>query len=313
MKLHYFLLFILVPKISFANLCQSWSQPQKIGELDIKLINESSGMIQSKNYDNRLYHHNDSGGGAYFFITNLTGGNTQKVNIQNHKAVDIEDIATGPCYNNDSCLFIADIGDNSEVRKQIQIVVIREEQNFAQTINADHIVHLKYPDKAHNAEAVLVNSLGNLFIITKEFTNQKSAAAKIFKLNADLLNTPNTASTPYTLEHTGDLDITQINKEFKQKGQIVTGADIKLNDHSFVVLTYENAIEFFLDLEKPIPATDTLIENQDYKKIPFTKFAQQESITYTNEQNAVLVTTESVKKSKAPIIKMSCLDSKQQM
>ena len=51
---------MLLSTTSFA-VCQKWSEPEVIGSLDTNLINESSGIAISKNYNNRMYHINDSG------------------------------------------------------------------------------------------------------------------------------------------------------------------------------------------------------------------------------------------------------------
>jgi hypothetical protein len=70
---------------------------------------------------------------------------------------DVEDLAVGP----DGALWVADIGDNERVRDTVAVVVMPE--------RGDARLHrLTYPDGPHDAEALLVDTDGRPFVITKE-------------------------------------------------------------------------------------------------------------------------------------------------
>src|SRR5688500_13119155 len=97
-------------------LCRRWSSPVTAGKLDHKLIAESSGLAASRRFKERLYHINDSGDGAAFYITDSRGRDPKRIAVTGGFApMDAEDLALGPCGDDEkSCLFIGDIGDNAE-------------------------------------------------------------------------------------------------------------------------------------------------------------------------------------------------------
>src|SRR5690242_12263042 len=90
--------------------CNRWSEPAKVGELDVNIINEASGIAISRN-GQRLYHIND-GNFPFFHVTSLQGDATQSVKLAGFTPQDIEDMTLGPC-GSAACLYIADIGDNA--------------------------------------------------------------------------------------------------------------------------------------------------------------------------------------------------------
>ncbi|TWF74337.1 hypothetical protein FHX44_11217 [Pseudonocardia hierapolitana] len=70
---------------------------------------------------------------------------------------DVEDLAVGP----DGALWVGDLGDNERRRETVAVVVLPE--------RGDARLHrLAYPDGPHDAEALLVDSHGRPFVITKE-------------------------------------------------------------------------------------------------------------------------------------------------
>jgi hypothetical protein len=70
---------------------------------------------------------------------------------------DVEDLAVGP----DGALWVGDLGDNERRRETVAVVVLPE--------RGDARLHrLTYPDGPHDAEALLVDSHGRPFVITKE-------------------------------------------------------------------------------------------------------------------------------------------------
>lgn len=66
-----------------------------LGELDPLLVGEASGLAISRQFPDRLYHHNDSGGGPYFYLTSFSGEHTQKIEIEgfDDSGQDLEDMA----------------------------------------------------------------------------------------------------------------------------------------------------------------------------------------------------------------------------
>ena len=140
-------------------------------------IDEASGLAASALHDGAYYLHNDSGDAPRFFATNCAGDDLGTFTITGATAVDWEDMARGPCdpalppaARNNSCLFFADIGDNSLVRDDYVLYRTPEPTQLAagpHTVTADKLP-FAYPDGSHDAETLLVHPLtGEMAIVTK--------------------------------------------------------------------------------------------------------------------------------------------------
>jgi hypothetical protein len=139
-------------------------------------LKEASGLAASRTHAGVLYAHNDSGDTARIFMLGLDGAFINKVTVNNAQAVDWEDIAVGPCPSG-SCVFIGDIGDNMKDRSEIKIYRFAEPGLKQKSVQADEFV-VRYPDEPHNAETLMVDGEGALYIMTKEMFG----AVKLFAL-----------------------------------------------------------------------------------------------------------------------------------
>lgn len=312
MKRHNILtLFILAifSSNSYGQVCSSWSEARVVGKLDHTMINEASGIEVSLIDNSILYHINDSGNGPYYYSSKFDGSESKKIRINNLnlKRSDYEDISTGKCYDK-KCLFIGDIGDNLKSRDNINIIII-EENNKSSSVTPLKIVRLIYPDHPRNAEAFAVHPNGDLFIITKEesLRRQKSFPSKIYKTSRNKWE--NAGPKPLTLEHVGTLDIKPINS--KTNGfldNVITSLDISEDGKKFVVLTYQHAYEFNIDLSKAHSSSfDNFNAEKDYRVIELKRLPQQESIAYLQGSKSILYNTEY--RAIAPnLMRVDCLD-----
>ncbi len=126
---------------------------------------EASGLALSHRSAAHLWTHNDSGEPIVFAL-DQKGAVTGTVRISGAKVEDWEALAVGPCSGG-SCLYVADIGDNDATRKRVTIYRIPEPEPTARTAAVDAVFHLTYPDGPHDAEALLMTSSGEMFIVTK--------------------------------------------------------------------------------------------------------------------------------------------------
>ncbi|MCS6902261.1 MAG: hypothetical protein NZX77_21165, partial [Polyangiaceae bacterium] len=152
------------------------------------------------------------------------------------KAVDWEDIATGPCTAGD-CLFVADIGDNT--RKRADVVIYRVDEAALAWGKAAEAEALRaiYPDGPHDAETLLADpSSGDLFVITKE----ESGTSLVFRL-------PASAST----EETTTLDLVAQLALPASGNRQATGGDAHPCAPRFLLRTYTRAYEFRAPPGKP--------------------------------------------------------------
>lgn len=296
-------------EMSLAELCGKWGEGKKVGVLDHNLINEASGIEASKKYPGRLYHINDSGGGQYFYITDIKGDLTKKIKIEGEaiKKSDFEAVSIGKCFDK-SCLFIGDIGDNKSTKPFVEIIVIEELEQYGTSIEPLNRIKLVYPDQPHNAEGLAVYPNGDIYIITKEenLRDLEAYPAKVFKLPAHKWQKG--AKKKSTLEYIGEIDLTILNSSRTAYGQVVSSFDIAPDGKSFIVLTYENAIEFNIDLSnQKIKPTSQLRKGVDYNLIDIKSLPQQESIAYLPSGKSFLYNTEH-HWFEAPIIRVDCLD-----
>jgi hypothetical protein len=306
------LALILLPLLVYdskAELCNNWGEAEKAGALDHNLIDEASGIEVSTTYPGRLYHINDSGGGSFFYVTNLKGGHTEKIRIEGDaiKKSDFEDISIGKCFDK-SCLFVADIGDNKSTKPYVEIMVIEELEQYGTSVKPLSRIRFQYPDQPHNAEGMAVHPNGDIYIITKEenLRDYEAYPAKIFKLPAQTWQ--QNGNKKHTVEYMGEIDFTLLNPSGTAYGQVVSSLDISPDGETFIVLTYEDAVEFNLDLSKQkIKPTAQLQKGQDYNLIELKSLPQQESIAYTTSGKGFFYNTE-FHWFEAPILKADCLD-----
>ena len=122
-------------------------------------ITESSGLATDSRA--RVYWTiNDSGAGGVAYGLNSSG---RVVGTLRYAAepIDVEAVAL-----HDGRLYVADIGDNTEVRDFVTVYYFDNARADGQTVGY-RSWDLTYPDGPHNAETLLVDGSGRLFVVTK--------------------------------------------------------------------------------------------------------------------------------------------------
>ena len=295
---------------SFGDLCRKWDGGKIRGQLDASHINEASGIAVSAKYPGRLYHINDSGGGPYFYTTGIAGGNLKKVKIEgfNRYRSDFEDISIGKCSGGNTCIFIADIGDNSESREYVELIAIEELEEFGSSAVPQKVLKLVYPDRAHNAEGLAVHPNGDIYILTKEedLHDNKAYPSKLFRLS--YTKRRNMQSEPVLLEYAGEIDLPRLIPDASAYGQTSTAFDISPDGKRFLILTYEDALEFNLDLNgSAIKDSKDMKEGIDFSVIELRSLPQQESVSYLTDGRGFMYNTE-FKAFSVPLITFRCLN-----
>lgn len=300
-------LFPLVCQVVSGTALQActWDSAVPAGSLDAALIDEASGLAISTEFFDRLYHVNDSGDSGRFYVTGFAGGGTQVVNVDFFDPTDVEDVTLGPCGLVDgSCLFIADIGDNARLRRELEIVLIRELAEFGDRTLPVDVIRVQYPDGPHDAESIAMHPNGDLFILSKaaDYALLAVSPSRIYRLSRERWQ--NAAGEVQQLELRGEVDFAEISSD-TFSGSLPTAFDINGDGRRFIVLTYVNAFEFYIDLsEGEFPATEDLVPGVDFREIPLRVLDQQESIAYLGE-HAFLYDTEALD-GEAPIMRVRC-------
>jgi hypothetical protein len=180
------------------------------------------------------FTHNDSGGKPELFAFTLDGGEVEKHRVRDADAEDWEDMAAGPCPDGVSdCLYVADIGDNFERRKRVQVYAITVPTGGRKS---DIVAkwRIKYPDGPRNAETLLVHPItGAITIVTK----QEDGHSEVYRIPRETGKV--TAEYVATLGIEGD----------ESKERLVTGGDWSSDGSRVVIRTYTAAYEWQVDTQ----------------------------------------------------------------
>jgi hypothetical protein len=245
---------------------------QKIARLP-EIVTESSGLIF---YNDTLFiTHNDSGDKPILYFVNLKGKLIHNVIVNNANNVDWEDITKDDKGN----IYIADIGNNSNQRKDLKIYKIKSQNLLnVNSLNAE-IIEVSYNeqtdfppiDEALNFDAEgLAYHNDSLWIITK-------CRSIPFEGNAYIYKFP-TKAGKYNLKRKSHLFI---GKEGFIK-DAVTSLDIYNN--KVYLLTYNRILIYGISENK------LNFENQYFIK----PYSQKEALIVKNK-NEIYLTDESTK------------------
>lgn len=207
------------------------------GRINFEPINETSGLVQSRLWPDILWTHNDSGDEARIFPILRDGSIIKPAWMKNYKGIQIpdavnvdwEDITTDDKGN----LIVADVGNNSNARRDLAIYIISEplpsETVITSTQNKIQVYYpeqKEFPAKKRNFDCEAVFwAKEKLYFITKHRSDKRT---KLYRLDSfDLMkNNP--------LKYVGQFDIQGM----------VTGADATSDGREIAVITY-NAIWLF--------------------------------------------------------------------
>jgi hypothetical protein len=202
-------LAVAAPATRSVGAAASTSAVWKTSAVDATNLAEVSGCAVSRTDSQRVWLHNDAGDGALVFPVDIaTGSVGSPVMLEGVSVTDPEDMAIAA--NGD--LVLADIGDNAERRKSVQLYRFTEPTVDATTAEVT-TYELRYPDGPHNAESLVLADGGlTAFIITKSSTG----AAGVYR--ADLRT-----QAPQVLVKVGTI---RISGETHSQPNIITAADL---------------------------------------------------------------------------------------
>jgi hypothetical protein len=276
-----------------------------VGALDADLVSEASGLEVPGEDADRLYLINDSGDGGRFYVTRGDGSGTRVVTIAGFDPVDTEDMTFGDCGDGDSCLFIADIGDNDERRAEVEIVVVRLAEPLPDTVTPERRIRMRYPDGPHDAESMALAPNGDLIILTKapEYATLSARPSVFYRLPYRTWS--RSGSDAVIAAPMGELAMAEISSD-PFSGSLPTAMDIS-PDGALLVLTYVGAFEFRFDLSAEVPPAAEMREGEHYREIGLGLPQQQESVAYL-PGGGFVYTTEAGSPGGVPLVGMACLE-----
>ena len=218
MKLtRYLLIFILITTIRLAGEPVNFGTPpwQPLGQYTHTAIRESSGIVASRQYkaEGVYWTLNDSGNPSTLYATKRNGELIKEIKIRGTHNFDWEALAV----DDKGQLWIGDIGNNSRMRMDLNVVVVKEPDPYTET--EAHVIAkypYRYPEQNVDAEGLFIVD-GIPYIVTKE---QSRAVLYRFPTMK--------AGSKQILERVGKL----------AEARLVTGAGISPDGKRLAVCTY---------------------------------------------------------------------------
>jgi hypothetical protein len=248
-------------------------------------VPEASGMVVSRSQPSRVWVHNDSGQ-AVLHAFGVDGRAAGRVTIEGVRVEDWEALAAGRCGSG-VCLYAGDIGDNDARRASIAVYQIPEPSRPSGNVRPVAVFTATYPDGAHDAETLLVDAGGRLYVVTKGETGP----AALYRFPEQL-----TAGKPMRLERVGN----PIAARLAQPARITDGAVSA--DGKTVVLRSRTGLTFY-------SASDFLRGNfREERRVDLAKLGepQGEAVAF-GESDAVFVAGEGGgKKQPGTLAVLSC-------
>lgn len=141
--------------------CKPVGNPSPLPEV----IHESSGIAPSLTLPGVLWTHND-GPAPTLYAVNEDGKLLATIPVSGTRMRDWEDLATGPCEGG-SCLYLADTGDNTEVRPRLQLLRIQEPGSLEDSPLEAQAFPVVLPDGPRDIEAIFVLPGEQIHLVTK--------------------------------------------------------------------------------------------------------------------------------------------------
>ena len=158
----------------------------RVEQIGHAAINESSGLVKSRQYENVYWTHNDSGDIPRFFALAANGDLIAEYRVTGAAAKDWEDIA----LDDDGHLYLADVGNNDNDRTNLRIFVVDEPDptQGSGTVPTLRTLHFRYADQTtlgdrrkmnFDCEAVFWRA-GDLYLFTK---HRSDHFTKLYRLD----------------------------------------------------------------------------------------------------------------------------------
>ncbi|RQX00875.1 hypothetical protein DLJ59_19855 [Micromonospora inaquosa] len=186
---------------------------------------------------------------------------------------DTEDLAIG----RDGTIWVADIGDNDRSRPTVGV------WRLAPGAKQPVLHRMTYPDRPHDAEALLLDASGRPLIITKGGSGTVFLYAPTTALRAD-------ATTPLTALGQVTLPTTTTSNPFSFLGRgVITGAASAPDGRRVALRSYADAFEY------DVPDGDVVraLTTGTARVTPLPDEPQGESITYSRDGRSLLTVSES--------------------
>jgi hypothetical protein len=247
-------------------------------------IQESSGLSASECQD-VLWTHNDSGNDALIYAMSTRGEHLGTWRVEGAQNVDWESVATQKDRDGRCSLLLADIGDNDEIRGELEIYRIPEPVASADTASSSsanplhtepaETMRFSYPDGSNNAETILVHpQTGDIYVVTKK----KIGPAGVFRM-APAFGT----GTAVTSEKVADVSVPS------EPEGLITGGSISPDGRRVMLCDLKGGYELVL----PEDAVDPdAIWRQSALAVDLGDRKQGEGVSYGRDGRSLFASSE---------------------
>lgn len=233
-----------------------------------EVLHESSGVAPSA--DGRfLWSHNDSGHTNELFALSLEGALLGRVEVTGAENVDWEDLAAGPCDDGAWCLYIADLGDNLERRRDPAIYRVREPDPGAAATEPAERFPIRLPHGPRDVEALYLLPGERLFFVTKG----RNDPLELYRVPP--LEAPGRPLVPERIQRLGRVSLPGM----------VTGAAATSDGSRVAIRSYET-LEFF----RPDDEGLLVPEGGGRVNLRPLREPQGEAVTFLDPESLVLTT-----------------------
>lgn len=228
-------------------------------------INESSGVAWSIRHPGVIWTIND-GRDQNLYAVDSTGALLARVSMDLPEVWDVEDLSIAPC-GAESCLFVADIGDNYRFRDTISVYRVREPDLDAERATVESF-HMRLPDGPVDIEAMLLSQAGELWLLSKGNREPVSLFRYPGALRSD---------TIMPLE-----EVHRIESSGRFLQRQITGASSVPGSDLFVVRTYESLAVYRIQ--------DSMLQMVEGSQLPLgtLREAQGEALSVRADGRVVL-------------------------
>jgi hypothetical protein len=217
-------------------------------------LQESSGVAVSRTQPGVLWSHNDSGDGPNLYAIDMSGKLLAQFKVGNAMARDWEDISSVPCPTGGEakappqpspCLYVADIGDNNQVRREVTIYVVAEPKvtgSEASPPVTARSFNFRYAEGPTDAEAIAVRPTGDITIVSKG----RNGKIDFFIISADTVRRALASGETITARYNGNTGILPD----ERIGRLATAAAVSPDGMTLAVRTYYEVYFFGLVNER---------------------------------------------------------------
>lgn len=256
--------------------CASYATSTRVGS-NPSVLPELSGLAASHKHAGVYWAENDSGNPLELIGIKEDGTVVAHIPLTGATNRDVEDIALGPCAEGsaDTCIYLADIGDNPSTRPSVAIYKLKEPDTLDDTPRAVEVLAFTYPDGAHNAESFVIDpKTAKLYVLTKA----AGTLGSVYRLENLAAGQSGTATKIATVSAPNNSD------------QVSTAADAHPAGERILIRTYSHLWELRLPGAPNLEAVWAV----EPTEIPAALMPQGEAVAYVADGHGYLLGTEGV-------------------